>query len=255
MSSGQCGAAGECGMVNQRACAPFICGANACKSDCAASNECVNGAVCIASQCVIPSGLAIVRTSATGPQIKGDAADDVLWALATPVPIQNVVGGSINGASDLSGHFRAMWNDEALFFRIDVTDEARRADSTYPWEDDSPEIYIDADRSRGGKYDGVNDFQYVFLNAEPFKVVEVALKRTDGVVHKFSLLTGGYRLDVKLPWSTLRTAGGAGKTLGLDVHINDDDDGAARDGKLAWFGTVDLAYTRPDLFSQATLVP
>ena len=163
--------------------------------------------------------------------MKGHAADETLWALASPVPINNVVGGSVTGAGDLSARFRAMWNDDALFFRIDVTDEALKSDSPYPWEDDSPEIYIDADRSRGGKYDGLNDLQYVFPNAEPFQVVEVALNRTDGVVHKFSPQVGGYRLDVKLPWNTLKTVGGAGKVLGIDVHINDDDDVAARDGK------------------------
>ena len=47
----------------------------------------------------------------------------------------------------------------------------------------------------------------------------------------------------------------AGKVFGFDVHLNDDDDGGPRDGKLAWFGTVDQAWTRPDLFSAATLMP
>jgi oligosaccharide reducing-end xylanase len=201
----------------------------------------------------MPGGLLIVRT-ANAPKVNGNPNDDATWAQATPVSIGNVIVGSVTAASDLSGQFRALWNDEALFIRIDVKDEKLVTDSMYPWDDDSPEIYIDADRSAGMKYDGVNDFQFVFP-IDNNKVVEVAQSRTMGVQRNIDLQTGTYRLVVKFPWSTLKTTAIPGKAIGLDIHLNDDDDGGARDGKLSWFGTIDQAWTRPDLFSAATLMP
>jgi len=201
----------------------------------------------------MPGGLLVVRT-ANAPKFNGNPNDDATWAQSTPVSISNVIVGAVLGANDLSGQFRALWNAEALFIRIDVKDEKLVTDSMYPWDDDSPEIYIDADRSAGMKYDGVNDFQFVFP-IQNDKVLEVALNRTMGVQRNIDLQAGTYRLVVKFPWSTLKTTAAPGKVIGLDVHLNDDDGGGARDGKLSWFATVDQSWTRPDLFSAATLMP
>lgn len=201
----------------------------------------------------MPGGLLVVRTL-SAPKFSGNPSDDPTWAQATPISITNVIVGAIAGANDLSGQFRALWNDEALFIRVDVKDEKIVSDSMYPWEDDSPEVYIDADRSAGTKYDGVNDFQFIFPIKND-KVVEAAQNRTTGVLRNIDLQAGTYRLVVKFPWSTLNTTAAPGKVVGLDIHLNDDDDGGARDGKLSWFGIVDQAWARPDLFSAATLMP
>ncbi len=49
-------------------------------------------------------------------------------------------------------------------------------------------------------------------------------------------------LQIKFSWSTLGATATAGLRIGLEVQVNDDDDGGARDGKKAWqnpstFGT------------------
>jgi oligosaccharide reducing-end xylanase len=41
--------------------------------------------------------------------------------------------------------------------------------------------------------------------------------------------------------------------LGLDVHVDDDDDGGDRDGKLTWKAKQDDAWQNPSLFGGAIL--
>jgi oligosaccharide reducing-end xylanase len=65
----------------------------------------------------------------------------------------------------------------------------------------------------------------------------------------------GYTIEVKLPWSTLGQSSVAfGALLGLDVHINDDDDGGSRDGKKAWFNTADTSWQNPSTFATVRLI-
>ena len=77
--------------------------------------------------------------------------------------------------------------------------------------------------------------------------------KTNGVQYAFARTDKGYRLEVKLPWSTLGTTPAAGKKIGLDVHVNDDDDGGDRDTKIMWFGEHDVAWQQPSAFGTAEL--
>ena len=51
----------------------------------------------------------------------------------------------------------------------------------------------------------------------------------------------------------LGTTPTVGKKIGLDVHVNDDDDGGDRDTKIMWFGTRDIAWQQPSAFGTAEL--
>ena len=77
--------------------------------------------------------------------------------------------------------------------------------------------------------------------------------RTEGVVFATVRTDRGYRMEIKLPWSTVGTKPSAGAKIGLDVHVNDDDDGGDRDSKLAWWGKEDNAWQTPSAFGTADL--
>ncbi|MEO5573091.1 MAG: sugar-binding protein, partial [Gammaproteobacteria bacterium] len=80
--------------------------------------------------------------------------------------------------------------------------------------------------------------------------------KTTGVISARTNVTGGYVIEVIIPWSTLgQTSITPGALVGLDVHINDDDDGGLRDGKLMWKDSTDTAYQNPSLFGTAQLAP
>jgi hypothetical protein len=70
---------------------------------------------------------------------------------------------------------------------------------------------------------------------------------------KFAMVTTatGYRTEIKFPWSTLGTKPSPGTSIGLEVHVNDDDSGDRT--KLAWSGVRDVAYGDPRAFGKAEL--
>jgi len=193
-----------------------------------------------------------ISTASSAPSIDGSV--DAVWAEAATDSITNVINGSVSSDSDLSGTWRALWNGNNLYYLIEVTDDALNNDSTNPWDDDSIEIYIDADNSKGSSYDGVNDFQYIFRwNDGTIHLGSNSATNTTGIVFDMVAVSGGYNLEVSIPWSTLGVTPAGGNLIGTDVHVNDDDDGGGRDGKKAWFATADNSWSDPSLFATALL--
>jgi len=184
-----------------------------------------------------------------------DGLVDSNWSAVSRRAIGNVVVGSVTDDNDLSGGFRAQWDDENLYLLVDVKDEAQQNDSgTQTWNDDSMEIYIDGDKDGQGTY-GANDFQYRFVwTGTSLTILEIKHGATTGVVASRFATGNGYVFEVKLPWSTLsQNSVAVGALLGLDVHVNDDDNGGERDSKRAWFNTMDTSWQNPSTFATARL--
>jgi len=72
---------------------------------------------------------------------------------------------------------------------------------------------------------------------------------------EFAMVTTetGYRTEIKFPWETLGTKPMPGISIGLDIHVNDDDDGGQRDTKLMWHDSRDTAWSSPMAFGNAEL--
>jgi len=152
--------------------------------------------------------------------------------------------------------WQASWDQQNLYVRIGVEDDHPAVnDSTIPWEDDAVELYVDADGSAGMQYDQTNDFHFIFN----LKDGTVALGKNSpqrGRIPLNQRLTrsaNGYVLEVTLPWSGLGISPRSGQRLGLDVHVDDDDNGGDRDGKLTWKTKQDDSWQNPSLFGGAIL--
>lgn len=166
--------------------------------------------------------------------------------------LDNVTVGTVSSSTDLSANWTAAWDNTNLYIHLAVTDEAKINDSgTNWWEDDVVEIFIDADNSNGGTY-GANDFQYTFRYNDA-TIRETKHNAISGVQFSMPATSGGYNFEVKIPWSTLTTTASAGKLIGLDVQLNDDDNGGARDGKKAWHSTTDNTWQNPSLMGTVQL--
>lgn len=63
----------------------------------------------------------------------------------------------------------------------------------------------------------------------------------------------GYTMEMLIPWNTIGFAPFVGHTLGIDVHLNDDDDGGDRDKKLSWTDLQDIAWTNPSVLGDYLL--
>jgi len=78
------------------------------------------------------------------PVIDGLASD---WSFGNSIDLNRATAysfsGTIDSLTDLSAVIRSGWDDEKLYFLIEVTDEAVVTDSTDVWRDDGVEIGLD----------------------------------------------------------------------------------------------------------------
>ncbi|MHC4517819.1 MAG: sugar-binding protein, partial [Planctomycetota bacterium] len=183
---------------------------------------------------------ASIAPAGKAPNIDGQV--DACWADAHTYDLKNSYYGAPSSDADLSASFKTLFDEDNLYVLVDVTDEAHRNDSSEQWFDDGVEVFIDADRSRGQEYDD-NDRQY-FFSYDPTSPTmgESWGGDTAGIEYAFARTDAGYQLEVKFPWATLNTRPVPGTPIGLDVQVNDDDDGGERDSKIAWHAPQDDAW-------------
>ncbi len=180
---------------------------------------------------------------------------DELWTSTPAYPIANVIVGSVTSDSDLSGTWRARWDEDNLYYLAEITDDIKVFDSPYAYNDDAVEIYIDADNSKGNTYDGINDFHYLFRWTE--SIVHFgnnSVPNSEGVGFSIENIDGGgFTFELSVPWTTLGVVPFEGTVIGTSVQIDDDDDGGLRDAKMAWFATTDDCWQIPAMFGEGIL--
>ncbi len=245
---------GQCTATAPTSCNGFQCKNMACLVRCETMQDCTGALICLANACV-PTGAVAIPAASTPPQIDG-VADSVWNGLDGANTIDTHISGMVSGGDqDLSGAWKMLWDTQALYVIVGVRDSMLVNDSAFAWNDDSVEIYLDANYSRGSTYDGKDDLQYIieWVHAGVPAVAEVALSKTQNVSAALQTVPGGYIVEARIPWSTLGVQPQAGLRLGADVHLNDDDNGNDREGKKAWFGTQDNAYMQPSAFGTMVL--
>ena len=148
----------------------------------------------------------------------------------------------------------AMHDGEALYliaFTETGTAQTPFGDSPEAFNDDSIDVYVDADDSSLSSYDGVDDRHLILpllgtgggsnasanpdarIEAGPFSAtfdlsaVAFATCRCDG-----DLPTDEQIYELRLPLDEFDLPVGA--TFGFEVHVNDDRDGGERDVKWGW---------------------
>ena len=162
------------------------------------------------------------------------------------------------GSADLSASWRALWSTDSLYLLIEVEDDAAQDDSADElwYYDDGVEIYVDADNSKDFSNYGPNDYQITIDHRDGNTVVTDRKGQlgTGSVAYVRTTATG-YVIEAALPWTALQATPTAGLFLGIDVHVNDDDDGGERDSKLSWYAPIDESFRNPALFGTAYLAP
>ncbi|MGB8434535.1 MAG: DUF2341 domain-containing protein [Burkholderiales bacterium] len=182
------------------------------------------------------------------------------WASAAANAITTqVLGSTISGPADLSGAWKALWDSTNIYVLVAVSDNQRWNDSgggVNFWADDSVEIYIDATNNSKAlsTYDG-NDAQFWFLVDGTIGIGPGSSLSTAGITRAVVDSGAGYVVETAIPWTTLgyASAPSAGQLIGIDVMIQDDDDGGTRDDKLSWNSPNDLAWQNPSLFGTGVL--
>lgn len=164
----------------------------------------------------------------TAPTLDGRLTEGD-WDITIPI------SKTVSGAVDNESAFGLTWDDTYLYVGVQVLDDDLHNDSDNAWEDDSIEIYIDGNDDRAPSYDPLVDRQFVigWNDTDLWEQHD----QTTGVEYATSDIDGGYSVELAIPWSTLNITLTTDTRFGLDVAINDDDDGKQRDGQNVAFGT------------------
>jgi len=193
-----------------------------------------------------------IAPTKTAPTIDGKV--DKAWATAQTYDIEKSYYDAPSSKDDCSASFKTLYDKDSLYVLVDVTDDDLQNDSEEFWLDDMVEVFIDADNSKRNNYDD-NDFQYHFgWDAASPALGESQHENMAGVDAAFAKTDGGYRVEIKLPWSTLGATPVPGKPIGFDVQVSDDDGGGERDSKLTWHAPQDDAYLHPNVLGTAQLL-
>ncbi|HTF80285.1 MAG TPA: sugar-binding protein, partial [Cytophagales bacterium] len=185
------------------------------------------------------------------PTIDGNV--DALWDSIEPTTLTKSIAGTVSGNSDLSGHFKAVWDNNYLYVLGNITDDNKSNDSPEAYNDDAVEVYVDINNDKPATY-ATNDVQYTFgyndgvtISANP------SGRQTTGISYATTAKSDGYIFEARIPWSTLQGTPAVGQAIGFEFMVNDDDAGGERDGKLAWTASTDNAWQNPSVFGSATL--
>ncbi|WP_020560129.1 sugar-binding protein [Thiofilum flexile] len=177
--------------------------------------------------------------------------------LENPRTLDTLITGDTWAKKDLFGKWQAKWDEKFIYLTVKVYDENMIHDSEDPTQDDSIEFMIDADNSRLDHYDGVNDFRFIFAwgrdqvifsDNSPDKVKGKGASLPADFKYTLEKTADGYELQAYIPWSLLGVTPAIAKRVGVEVQVNDDDDGGDREQKISWIARQAHADTDPRLF-------
>ena len=169
--------------------------------------------------------------------IDGDLSD---WGTIQPLEVNRynaeTISGPIPDLFDSSAQVRSMWTEGALYFAVNVRDEAIVNDSIDVWRDDEIEIALD-----GLLYPGCNgdDHQYT-INADGRRTDfgDPSIPLTDVSV-AVQVVPYGWNAEIRISIADLQSGAlYAGRQLGFDLGIHDDDDGGNWDTFMIWKGAA-----------------
>jgi hypothetical protein len=188
------------------------------------------------------AGQVDANNAATAPTIDGQL-NETGWNLA------NSVSKATIGTPNNTVTFGAMWDNTNLYVGVKVLDGNLYNDSANVWDDDSVEVYIDANNNKGTTYDS---FDRQFVKGYNDTTLGGIGSQT-GVTHAWAAVNGGYSVEMAIPWSNLGVIPASGLTIGFDVGNNDDDNAGARDAQAVWWGNIN-DYNNTSAFGSLVLM-
>jgi hypothetical protein len=199
--------------------------------------------------------LVMVAYPATVPPVLDGRILAGEYAEAVPVYVELSAPGKIPGVvpqwsdppgdpNDLSFTTLALYTPNDLFIAVDVADDAFHDDSDQIWENDAVELYMDGDLV-------ANDLgiHWDFASPEGFQLLIDLRDEVGAWGLKFGTewfattrtYDRGYVAEFRIPLASIDTEDGPGVTppapgdqIGLNISVNDDDDGGSKEHYGVW---------------------
>lgn len=189
------------------------------------------------------------------PQIDGNLGE---WTGADAIRLDLdtafSMSGHISSVADASALCWSQWDGGALYVACAVQDDLLFADSQPIWEDDTVELAFDG-RNDNIRFCGSglcpDDHKYELR-------VDGALRDNNGstaagVIGAVGDQPAGYSVEIRIPAAQLGADSlAAGQSIGFNLGLIDDDDGAGTEGHLFWRGYS--TYSQPENFGELVLV-
>lgn len=189
----------------------------------------------------------------TPPLIDG-VLDD--WSGVAFVPIRYGIADVIHASSggpefmawstppavdaNLSGAFAMRWDASNLYIAVRVTDDVRGVAGGALYASDGVELYLNGDAHPATAALSPNGYQITITVDNRLASYRdgsaIALPSGVTIQHATAQGSGGsWTLEVKVPWMLLGFAtASAGRAVGWDIVLNDDDGGTTRERWLTW---------------------
>lgn len=189
--------------------------------------------------------LTYIEATRIGAAVRGtpviDGEPDGIWSAATAYRTDVVV--EQQGGAVAKAEFRALWDAQYLYVYAVVTDSALSDAVANAWEQDSVEIFVDQNNAKTAAYED-DDGQYR-INFKNAKTVGGHASDSN-YTSATKLVEGGYAVEAAIALDTISPA--AGKLIGFDLQVNNDQDGGARDSVFTWNDPTGQSYANATRF-------
>ena len=199
-----------------------------------------------------------VPMASSAPVIDGDL--DVIWTdqsvsieSGTYVFEQGDLPGSpyaeIIAWEDLQMEFRLMWDTDALYLWVEVTDDELSVDSAYPWENDGVEIFVDGNNSKEDEFNPTEDRHWGWVwnvSSDYYQDLEST------IAWKQNPESAGYICELMIPAVNLNFPLISGQEIGWDIQVNDRDHGT-RENIIRWWSGSPINWINPGLWGTLML--
>jgi len=159
-------------------------------------------------------------------------------ALSSPMGHEHITPAPSD--ADLSARVTSISDSGAFYLRVEVMDNALRADSSNFYDDDSFNLIVDAPPNSGAAREGyrAEDRRYYFRsNGTVEDGFGGSTPAGDGITFAVVTVTGGYHLEMRIPWTVyaVATRPAPGTRLRLGLQLTDDDNGGGPERWMAFF--------------------
>ncbi len=157
------------------------------------------------------------------------------YRFENPQALNLLLEGETWDKRDMSGKWQVKWDKKNIYFSAKVYDKEKSEDTNDPVNDDSIEFFIDTNNSRGSSFDKKNDFHFIFARNKTESISgKNNPKKRITIPYEIEEKYDGYELRAKISWKNLGKTPAVKNKLGLEVIMNDDDDGGKRDARISW---------------------
>jgi|GEM_PF-1796550 len=191
-----------------------------------------------------PEAITVFPKKLTSPITLDGVANEAAWTLP------HTANRGALGTPNNSATWQALWDAEYFYVAVKVMDgQIIRNSATPSVNDDTVDVFLDS----------FNDKE-VFMNVQHrhFRIstngthAEVVGGRNAGVIAAAAAITGGYSVEIAIPWSNISLNAGPNTPLGIDVGVNDNDGGSARSA-FQRFAYAAASNPKPSEFGNALL--